>query len=84
MRQYSVADDKIFKMNKKNDEANCLGNRYRLNAGNYVAELHKALLKECNDNLIDFSVIKPILVRESLSDISCQTFKAIKVRYLTS
>lgn len=53
--------------------------RYKLTTNNYVFELHKALLKECNDNLLDFNLLNASLDFESLTDVTSRTFKAIKV-----
>lgn len=60
---------------------NSLNSRYQLNFRNYIPELHKALIKECNDNLIDYSTLNATLDLESLTNVTARTLKAIKVRY---
>lgn len=58
---------------------NGLYSRYQLNVQNYVMELHKALLKECKDYLLDCSSMNSRLDFESMSNITNQTWNAIKV-----
>jgi len=60
---------------------NSLNSRYQLNVQNYISELHKALLKECNENLLDYSTLNATLDLESLTNVTTRTLKAIKVRY---
>lgn len=54
--------------------------RYPLNAKNYIAELHKALIKECNFSLVDFNSLNATLDFDTLSNVSFRTMKAVKVR----
>lgn len=58
---------------------NGLYSRYHLNVRNYVMELHKALMKECKDYLLDSSSMNSRLNFESISSITNQTWNAIKV-----
>jgi len=59
---------------------NSLNTRYRLNYKNYVEELHKALLKDCNYNLLDYTFLNAALDLETLTNVTRQTLKAIQVR----
>lgn len=54
-------------------------NRSSLNFKNYTKELYKALIKECNYNLLDLSTLNTSLSVESLTSVSNRTIKAIKV-----
>lgn len=56
-----------------------LSNRYKLTTTTYIPELHRILLKECNDNLLDFKSLNASLDFESLTSVTSRTFKAIKV-----
>lgn len=56
-----------------------LNRRYQLTSANYVSELHKALVKECYENLLDFKMLNASLDFESLTNVSNRTYKAIKV-----
>jgi hypothetical protein len=58
---------------------NNLSNGFKLTTINYVSELHKALLKECNNNLLDFKSLNASLDYESLTNVTSRTFKAIQV-----
>lgn len=62
---------------KKNDS---LSSRYHLNVGNYIIELHKALIKECKDNLLDYNSLDYQLDEVTLVDVYNRTFKAMEVR----
>ncbi|CAH1731116.1 unnamed protein product [Aphis gossypii] len=55
-----------------------LSNRYQLNSKNYVQELHKALIKECNHNLLDYTSLNATLDFESLTNVTSRTLKAIQ------
>lgn len=65
--------------NQEKKVQNTLNNRYKLNAHNYIMELHRALIKDCKDNLIEFNTVNVTIDRETLSNISFRTNKAIKV-----
>jgi len=56
-----------------------LNTRYQLNFKNYIQELYKALIKECNYNLLDLTSLNISLDFESLLSVSNRTLKAIKV-----
>jgi len=56
-----------------------INDRYRLNFKNYIKELHKALLKECNYNLLDHISLNASLDIESMMSVTNQTLNAIKV-----
>jgi len=56
-----------------------LNSRYSLNFKNYTQELYKALIKECNYNLLDLNTLNTSLDVESLTSVSNRTLKAIKV-----
>ncbi|CAI6373504.1 unnamed protein product [Macrosiphum euphorbiae] len=53
-------------------------NRSSLNFKNYTKELYKALIKECNYNLLNLSTLNTSLSVESLTSVSNRTIKAIK------
>jgi len=54
-------------------------NRSSLNFKNYTKELYKALIKECNYNLLNLSTLNTSLNVESLTSVSNRTIEAIKV-----
>lgn len=54
--------------------------RYQLNSKNYVQELHKALIKECNYNLLDYTSLNASLDFETLTSVTSRTLNAIKVQ----
>jgi len=56
-----------------------LNSRYQLNFKNYIQELYKALIKECNYNLLDLNSFNTTLDFESLTSVTNRTLKAIKV-----
>lgn len=56
-----------------------LNSIYSLNFKNYTEELYKALIKECNYNLLNLSTLNTSLDIESLTSVSNRTMKAIKV-----
>jgi len=62
---------------------NSLNSRYQLHVRNYISELHKSLLKECNENLLDYNTLNATLNLESFTNVTTRTLKAIKVRYYT-
>lgn len=72
------------KENQKHSEQprSPLYNRYQLNFRNYITELYKALMKECQDNLIDNNTLNATLDFETMSDVTYRTLRAIKVRQL--
>ncbi|XP_026821173.1 tubulin glycylase 3A-like [Rhopalosiphum maidis] len=55
-----------------------LNTRYRLNYKNYVQELHKALIQDCNYNLLDYTSLNASLDFETLTNVTSQTLKAIQ------
>ncbi|XP_029348656.1 tubulin glycylase 3A-like isoform X1 [Acyrthosiphon pisum] len=55
-----------------------LNSRYSLHFKNYTEELYKALIKECNYNLLNLSTLNTLLDDESLTSVSNRTMKAIK------
>ncbi|XP_025191717.1 tubulin glycylase 3A-like [Melanaphis sacchari] len=55
-----------------------LNTRYRLNSKNYVQELHKVLIKECNYNLLDYTALNAALSFESLTNVTNRTLRAIQ------
>jgi len=65
--------------NSEQSKMNSLTNRYQLNSKNYVQELHKALIKECNYNLLDYTSLNATLDFESLTNVTSRTLKAIQV-----
>lgn len=64
---------------KKERYSNGLYSRYQLNVHNYVIELHKALIKECKDYLLDCNPLHSRLDFETLSNVANLTWNAIKV-----
>lgn len=65
--------------NSEQSKMSSLSNRYQLNSKNYVQELHKALIKECNYNLLDYTSLNATLDFESLTNVTSRTLKAIQV-----
>lgn len=65
--------------NPEQSKMSSLSNGYQLNSKNYVQELHKALIKECNYNLLDYTSLNATLDFESLTDVTSRTLKAIQV-----
>lgn len=65
--------------NPEQSKMSSLSNRYKLNSKNYVQELHKALIKECNYNLLDYTSLNATLDFESLTNVTNRTLKAIQV-----
>ncbi|XP_022176617.1 tubulin glycylase 3A-like [Myzus persicae] len=61
-----------------------LNTRYQLNFQNYIQELYKSLIKECNYNLLDLNSLNTSLDFESLLSVSNRTLKAIKDRKIFS
>jgi len=59
---------------------NSSNTRYPLNSKNYIQELHKALIKECNYNLLDYTSLNASLDFESLTSVTSRTLNAIKVQ----
>lgn len=55
-----------------------LNTGYQLNFKNYIQELYKALIKECNYNLLDLNSLNTLDV-ESLTSVTHRTLNAIKV-----
>ncbi|VVC38473.1 Tubulin-tyrosine ligase/Tubulin polyglutamylase [Cinara cedri] len=53
-------------------------NRFPLNSRNYITELHRVLLKECEDNLLDLNLLNATLDDESLTNVTHRTLRAIK------
>lgn len=66
-------DPELLKMSSFNT-------RYKLNSRNYIQELHKALIKECNYNLLDYTSLNATLDFESLTSVTSRTLNAIKVQ----
>jgi len=56
-----------------------LNTRYQLNFKNYIQELHNALIKECDYNLLNLNSFNLTLDFESLTSVTNRTLKAIKV-----
>lgn len=57
-----------------------INSRYQLNFKNYIQELHKALMKECNNNLLDYvNTLNTTLDSESMTSFTNQTLQAVKV-----
>lgn len=65
---------------RKEKISNTLNNRIQLNVQNYITELHKALIKECNENLLDCSSWNARLDFESLINVTNRTLNAVKVQ----
>ncbi|KAE9542612.1 hypothetical protein AGLY_002523 [Aphis glycines] len=61
-----------------------LNTRYRLNFKNYIQELHNALIKECDYNLLNLNSFNLTLDFESLTSVTNQTLKAIKEQKIFS
>jgi len=58
-----------------------LNTRYELNFKNYIQELHIALIKECNYNLLYYdNSLNTTLDFESMASFTNQTLQAVKVR----
>lgn len=58
---------------------NKINSRYQLNSTNYIINLHRVLVKECEDNLLDLNLLNATLDDESLTNVTHRTLKAIKV-----
>lgn len=58
---------------------NKINSRYQLNSTNYIINLHRILIKECEDNLLDLNLLNATLDDESLTNVTHRTLKAIKV-----
>lgn len=82
MRKSSNYDNESKKAQGKEMQKcdDSIDSRYQLNSRNYVMELHRALIKECKDNVIDFNAIHITLDSETLNNVTHQAFKAVKVR----
>jgi len=58
-----------------------INKRYKLNFKNYIQELHNALIKECNYNLLDYDIsLSTTLDFESMTSFTNQTLQAVKVQ----
>lgn len=66
--------------NSELSKINSFNTRYSLNSKNYIQELHKALMKECNYNLLDYTSLNASLDFESLTTVTSRTLNAIKVQ----
>jgi len=66
--------------NPELSKISCFSTRYQLNSKNYIQELHKALIKECNYNLLDYTSLNASLDFESLTSVTSRTLNAIKVQ----
>lgn len=72
-----------FKEKHQNPELSKISSiysRYQLNFKNYIQELHKALIKECNYNLIDYTSLNAHFSDAPISNVIEQTLQAVKVR----
>lgn len=58
---------------------NKINNGYQLNSGNYITTLHKMLIKECEDNLMNLNIINATLDDETLTNVTHRTLRAIQV-----
>ncbi|KAE9521600.1 hypothetical protein AGLY_018004 [Aphis glycines] len=58
--------------------------RYQYNFKNYIHELHKALIKECNYNLIDYTSLNAQFSIAPISNIIEQTLQAVKDKKIFS
>lgn len=58
-----------------------INTKYKLNFKNYIQELHNALIKECNYNLLDNdNLLNTTLDFETMTSFTNQTLQAVKVR----
>ncbi|XP_003244151.1 tubulin glycylase 3A isoform X2 [Acyrthosiphon pisum] len=67
-----------LKEESQNLELSSFNTRYQLNSRNYIQELHKALIKECNYNLLDYTSLNATLDFESLTTVTSRTLNAVK------
>ncbi|XP_060868327.1 tubulin glycylase 3A-like [Metopolophium dirhodum] len=67
-----------LKEESQNSELSSFNTRYQLNSRNYIQELHKALIKECNYNLLDYTSLNATLDFESLTTVTSRTLNAVK------
>lgn len=67
--------------NPEVSKTSSINTRYLLNFKNYIQELHIALIKECNYNLLDYdNTLSTTLNFESMTSFTNQTLQAVKVR----
>lgn len=69
-----------LKEESQNSELSSFNTRYQLNSRNYIQELHKALIKECKYNLLDYTSLNAKLDFESLTTVTSRTLNAVKVQ----
>lgn len=74
-----IIELKVESKNPELSKISCFSTRYQLNSKNYIQELHKALIKECNYNLLDYTSLNASLDFESLTSVTSRTLNAIKV-----
>ncbi|CAH1731502.1 unnamed protein product [Aphis gossypii] len=76
-----------FKEEHQNPELSKISSiysRYQYNFKNYLHELHKALIKECNYNLIDYTSLNAQFSIAPISNIIEQTLQAVKDKKIFS
>jgi len=74
-----ILEVKEESQNSELSKMNSFNTRYQLNSKNYIQELHKALIKECNYNLLDYTSLNASLDFETLNSVTSRTLNAIKV-----
>jgi len=75
-----ILELKYDSQNPELSKISSINTRYQLNSKNYIQELHKALIKECNYNLLDYTSLNASLDFESLNTVTSRTLNAIKVQ----
>jgi len=71
-----------FEEEYQNPELSRISNintRYQFNSENYIQELHNALIKESNYNLLNYTSLNATLDSESISSVTYKTLQAVKV-----
>lgn len=75
-----IPESKEEYQNPELSKISSIYSRYQPNFKNYIQELHKALIKECNYNLIDYASLQANFNDAPIKNIIEQTLQAVKVR----
>jgi len=77
---YRIPELKEEYQNPELSKTSSINTRYLLNFKNYIQELHKALIKECNYNLLVYdNSLNTTLDFEFMESFTNQTLQAVKV-----